>query len=176
MKRALLIIVSAIILLSGAAGCASIATSGEEAGDNPQKSDFNFILKYGTYARNEIDTFQGTYTKDMIMAPSITIELVLSLEEMDAIYQKMVAIDFFNYPDDFKVNITGDIIGIVTPYPSYYFKVEYASGVKELRWEDEITNPDVKADKLRELIDFIRDIVESKAEYQALPEPRSGYL
>jgi len=85
-------------------------------------------------------------------------------------------IDFFNYPDEFKVNVTGDIIGMVTPFSRYYFKVEYASGIKELEWEDEITNPDVKADKLRELINLIKSIIVSKAEYQALPEPSGGYL
>jgi hypothetical protein len=142
-----------------------------------QESDFNFIFKYGVMARNELDTFQGSYAKDMVLGLPARTQLYLSEEEMDRIYQKMVAIDFFNYPDEFSVStVPGEPIGMVTPHASYYFKVEYNSQIKELSWDDDITNPDEKADKLRELISLIRDIIESREEYQKLPEPRSGYL
>jgi hypothetical protein len=70
----------------------------------------------------------------------------------------------------------GETTGFVTPYEKYYFKVEKGSLVKDLRWEDEILNPDVKADKLRELITLIINIIESKPEYKALPEIRGGYM
>jgi len=143
----------------------------------PKKPGFNLIFKYGVTAKNELDTFKGKFTKDMVSDPSITIELSLSEEEKESIYQKMVEIDLFNYPDRFKVNVpTGELTGMVTPYSTYYFKVDYDSQVKELWWGDEITNPDQKADKLRELIKLIRNIVESKKEYKKLPEPKSGYL
>ena len=155
------------------------AKSGTEnsANKTTRESNFNLIFKYGVGAKNILDTFQGTYTKDMVIDPSITVELALSEAEKDIIYQRMIEIDFFNYPDKFSVSVTpGESFGILTPYPSYYFKVEYNSQVKELWWDDEITNPDEKADRLRELIKLIRDIVESKEEYKKLPEPRSGYL
>ena len=143
----------------------------------PEESKFNLIFYYGVGANNGLNTFEGTYTKDMIMDPPITVNLSLSEEELDSIYRKMVEIDFFDYPDEFSVSVpSGEAIGMVTPHSSYYFKVEYDSKVKELRWEDKITNEDEKANKLRELIKLIRDIVESKEEYKELPEPRSGYV
>jgi hypothetical protein len=143
----------------------------------PGESDFNLIFKYGVNARNELNTFQGTYTKDMIVDPSMTIELSLSEEELDRIYQKMVEIDFFNYPDEFSIPVAPEgPVTIVTPYASYYFKVQHNSVIKELWWEDEIVKEDERADRLRALIEFIRDIVESREEYQKLPQPRSGYL
>ena len=136
----------------------------------------NLIFRYGVQSRNELNTFQGTYTKDMIVDPPITVNLLLSREELDRIYQKMVEIDFFDYPDEFSVLVLPWMpTGEVTPYSSYYFKVEYDSAIKELWWEDKITNRDEKADKLRELIDLIRDTVESKEEYGNLPLPRGGY-
>ena len=139
--------------------------------------NFNLIFRYGVMSKNILDTFQGTFSKDMVRDPSITIDLSLSQEEMDSIYQKMVEIDFFNYPDEFKVPVPPDgLVQIVTPYSSYYFRVKYGSEIKELRWKDEIKNENIKADKLRELIKLIRDIIESKEEYQKLPEPTSGYL
>lgn len=157
-----------ILALLGMAGCSN---------QTPGEANFNVIFKYGVGAKNILDSFQGTYTKDMILDPSITVPLSLSREEMDRIYQKMVEIDFFSYPDKFSISVPpGELTGMVTPHSSYYFKVQYSSRVKELWWEDEITNKDEKADKLRGLIKLITDIVESKDEYKKLPRPRSGYL
>jgi len=170
MRKGRLIIASVVLVvgLLGMWGCDSWA---------PGESDFNLIFKYGITAKNELDTFQGTYTKDMVIDPSITVPLSLSVEEKGRIYQKMVEVDFFSYPDRFSVSVpAGELIGMVTPYSSYYFKVEYNSKVKELWWDDEIVYKDERADKLRGLITLIRDIAESKEEYKKLPEPRSAYL
>lgn len=170
MRKGWLIItgLALVVALLGTAGCTVPA---------PGESDFGLIFRYGVMARNELNTFRGTYTKDMVSDPSITVDLSLSEGELDSIYQKMVEIDFFDYPDEFSVSVLpGESVGMVTPHSSYYFKVEYGSRVKELRWEDRIINKDEKADKLRELIKLIRDVIESKEEYQRLPEPTSGYL
>jgi hypothetical protein len=170
MPKALSIIAGLVMVcvLPGMTGCDNQASG---------KPGFNLIFKYGVTAKNELDTFKGTYTKDLILDPSITIELRLSEEEMDRIYQKMVKIDFFNYPDEFTVSVpAGESVGMVTPHSTYYFKVEYNSEEKELKWEDKITNPDEKAAKLRELINLIKSIIESREEYKKLPEPKSGYL
>ena len=143
----------------------------------PSEFNFNLIFKYGVGARNELNTFKGEYTKDMVLDLPITVSLSLSNDELDRIYQKMVAINFFDYPDKFSVSVPpGETIGMVTPYSSYYFKVEYNSKIKELSWEDNITNKDEKAEKLRELIKLIVEIVESKEEYKKLPPPRGGYM
>lgn len=157
-----------VVALLGTVGCVTQTFS---------ESNFNLIFKYGVGAKNKLDTFRGTYTCDMVKDPSITVNLSLSEEELDSIYQKMVEIDFLDYPEIFSVSVApGEAGGMVTPHSSYYFKVEYNSKVKELRWEDEISNKNEKADKLRELIKLIRDIIESKEEYQKLPEPASGYI
>ena len=140
-------------------------------------SSFNLVFKYGITARNILDTFEGTYTRDMVTDPPVTIELSLSEREKEDIYKKMVECEFLNYPDEFSVSVPpGELTGLVTPYNSYYFKVEYNSRIKELRWDDEITNQDEKADRLRDLVIFIRNIIESKEEYKELPEPTSAYL
>jgi len=163
-----IIVLILIAVIAGLAGCNT--ASGEE-------SDFNLIFKYGVTARNELNTFKGTFTKDMVADPSITIDLTLTEEEMDRIHRKMIEIDFFDYPDEFSIPLEGEeIVKIVTPYSRYYFKVEYESGIKELRWEDEIQNENEEADRLRELIKLIKDIIENRAEYKELPEPSSGYM
>jgi hypothetical protein len=156
-----------VVCFTAMAGCVE---------QKPEVSNFNLEFKYGITAGNVLDTFEGTYTKDMVADPPITIDLVLSEEEKEEIYQKMVEIEFFDYPDEFYVDVSpGATTTIVTPYSSYYLRVEYDSQTKELRWDDDIKNPDEQADKLRELIQTIRDIVESKDEYKELPEPTSAY-
>ena len=67
-------------------------------------------------------------------------------------------------------------VGFFTPYPTYYFRVEYNSDTKELLWHDNMLTEDEKAMKLRELINFIRNIIESKEEYKKLPPAQGGYL
>jgi len=184
MQRGLFIIfgLTLVVSLLVTTGCNNVNQEPEPGRDGnvsptTGKSAFNMIFKYGVMAVNELNTFEGTYTKDMVSVPSITVELTLSQEEKGRIYQKMLEIDFFNYPEEFSVSVPeGEVIGMVTPYLSYYFKVEYNSQTKELRWKDNITKPDEKADKLRELITLIRDIVESKEEYKKLPEPTLAYL
>ncbi len=157
-----------IVAVTGLTGCTTRPA---------EVSNFNLIFKYGVTARNELNTFEGTYTKDMVMDPSITVELSLTEEELDRIYQKMIEIDFFDYPDEFSVSVApGELITIRTPYSSYHFKVEYNSSTKELGWEDAIMNENEDADKLRELIMLIRDIIEAKEEYKELPAPTSGYM
>lgn len=164
MKRSI-IFVTAICLLFTSIGC-----------NPPAHDNFGLIFKYGVTAGNVLNTFEGTYTKDMVIDPPIRVSLSLTEEELDTIYQKMLEIDFFNYPDEFSVTPTEGLVGIVTPHTSYYFKVIYDSKVKELWWDDEITNPDTKADKLRELIELIKGIIHSKEEYKKLPEPKGGYV
>ena len=126
---------------------------------------------------NKLDTIEGTFTKDMIPDQDITIDLRLTLEEMDQILSKMEEIDFFSYPDVFRIEVpAGRSMGMVTPYESYSFEVTYGSIKKELLWNDEIIYQDEKADQLRELINLIRSIVESKEEYKSLPESKGGYM
>ena len=111
------------------------------------------------------------------MDPSITVNLSLSKEELGRIYQKMVEIDFFDYPDEYKATVfPWQSKGLKLPYSSYYFRVEYDSKTKELSWKDNILNKDKRAEKLRELIKFIRDIIESKEECKQLPPARGGYI
>jgi hypothetical protein len=178
-KKILLLIVCLISssLFLYLTGCDNTNPAKGSAENTPQESEFNFIFKYGFSGRNTLDTFKGTYTKDMGLDAPITIELQLSQEEMNSIYQKMTEIDFFNYPDKFSVTVP---IGVpetrVMPYSTYFFKVTYHGRTKELLWHEKVTNSEERADKLRESIKLIRDIIESKEEYKKLPEAKSGYL
>ncbi len=77
--------------------------------ESPGDSTFNLIFKYGVDAKNILNTFEGTYTKDMIPDPPIATKLSLTREELDTIYKKMVDIDFFSYPDVFTKPVKDEL-------------------------------------------------------------------
>jgi hypothetical protein len=169
MKKAILLLIMFSLVLV-IAGCNTAAA-------NEASGKFNFIFKYGVSGGNTLDTFQGTYTRDMVMDPAITINLALTTEEMDSVLQKMLEIDFFNYPDKFSVDVADNETKVeVAPYPTYFFSVEYNGQTKELLWHAKYVNTDSPADKLKELINLIINIIELKDEYKALPTPSGGYL
>jgi len=169
MKKNIFLI--SVFVISFLIGCSTCGTRSRA------ESEFNFIFKYGTGARNILNTFNGEFTKDMVLDDPITIDFILTNEEMKNILAKMKEIKFFDYPQVFSiVNNPDDIEGFVTPYNSYYFKVRDNSKTKELFWEDKIINKDEKADKLRALIKFIISTIKAKEEYKKLPPARDGYL
>src|SRR5690625_3700765 len=58
--------------------------------------DFDFILNYGFEARDIINTYENTYTKNMISSDDKTVEMILSDVEMQTIYEKMKEADILN--------------------------------------------------------------------------------
>ncbi len=140
-----------------------------------EASKFGFIFGYGVDAKNVLNTFTGEFTYDMVEGPNITTKLSLTKEELQRIQQKMVEIDFFSYPDTFQIKVPMDNRVEVIPYGSYYYEVHSGAKVKKLWWAAYIRNKNDQADKLRELANLIRECIESKDAYKALPEPRSAY-
>lgn len=163
MKRILLLL--ALLLLS----CA-------DSGLSPESRDFNLKLRYGIAARNELNTFQNTYTKDLILDGTITARFVLSDAELQEIKRKMIEIDFFSYPETFSVLRTDTIVVSIEPHATYDFELKYNASIKRLHWDDGIITNDQRATRLRDLIRLIQNIIEAKPEYRQLPPARGGYL
>ena len=150
--------------------------------DMPKKKpkDFNFILKYGHSAKNIINTFRNEFTKDLIIDGDTTSSLKLTSEEMDTIYQVMRKINILEYPDEFSPpdcdKSDPNLVHRVTPYSTYYFKIQINKKMKEIKWEDSNFSKAEKAVKLREIIDMIDKIIENKEEYKNLPKANGMYL
>ena len=62
---------------------------------SPDTRDFNLIFSYGVSARNVLNTFQNTYTEDLIMDGTITVPFVLKESQLQEINSRMVEIGFF---------------------------------------------------------------------------------
>ncbi|NJD53862.1 MAG: hypothetical protein FIB07_13460 [Candidatus Methanoperedens sp.] len=135
--------------------------------------DFNITFRYGVEGKNELNTFKGTYMKDMVIDPSITVNLSLTKEEKQRIYQKMNDTNFFDYPGYFPQRQDR----FVTPNSVYRLKVEYDSKIKEVSWDDNSLFEDENIEKgLNEIKGLIIEIIEDKEEYKIIPTPRALYL
>jgi hypothetical protein len=145
------------------------------SGTSPEPRNFNLKFSYGVGAKNVLNTYSGTYTKDLIVDGTTTVPFILSDRDIERIKEKMLEIGFYSYPDTFSVP-QGDTVVTVTPHSTYIFDVTNNSLVKHLYWSDHIVNQDSAAVKLRELITFIEGIIESNPGYLQLPPARGGYL
>ncbi|MHC5036090.1 MAG: hypothetical protein ACYTHM_02140 [Planctomycetota bacterium] len=152
----------------------------EAAESEPKKApgDFDFILKYGVEARNEIDSFEGTVVKDLVVGTAET-KLKLDEEEMARIFEKIQAVDIFSYPRQFKPpykdNPDPDKGVEVEPHEEYYFMVRFQGKEKEIVWKDINQSKSKKAVRLREVFKYIDEIIRSKEAYKKLPGLKGSY-
>ena len=146
-----------------------------DGGTGPQDRRFNLLVKYGIDAHNELNTFNDTFTKDLILDGTVATKLVLSQSDFDSIESRLLSIDIFSYPDTFVAQHTGTD-AFLTPYPTYVLKLICDSRWKDVFWEDSRVSSDTRATKLRQALEFVRKLVEAKPEYRQLPPARGGYL
>jgi len=132
-------------------------------GDN----SLQFIFKYGVGAQNELNTFNGTFTKDMVTDPSITIPMKLTESELSSISQKIKELGLLEKDP----TIISPVKRI--PCSSYYLKVNENSKEITKEWND--CSNDVKGE-FTTFSEFIYSIINSKEEYKNLPQPKSGYM
>ena len=160
-----------------------LSSCGPPVEGSPQQGStpgFNLVFMYGVGGaptKNVLDTARGTFTRDMIMDPPVTVNLKLSSDDLNRIRYKMDEINFWGYPDILEPEPRAEGM-MVTPYSSYYFKVERDGAVKEVTWKNQYKYVDesLRATNLKELAQLIWGIIQATDEYKALPEPRGGYM
>jgi hypothetical protein len=146
-------------------------------------ADFGFVAAYGVRAKNVIDTFAGTYIKDLgSREDPVTTGLRLAPEELETLYRDIVemqtsrmlftiaplAID----PDPQRTGTTM----MVTPYISY--RLEWRIGdfrYNPVVWDDTSWSTDPKAVALRDWFKKLQQMIEAKPEWKALPPMQGGY-
>jgi hypothetical protein len=132
------------------------------------KNPVNLDFKFGDALRNELNTFDGTFTKDLVIDGTITTRLTLSPEELTQIQQKLFDIGFWDYPETFPSQ------GIVTPRADYYIKVDNGSTVKEVTWYQDSMS-DTRTEDLQQLYGLLTDMIMEKLEYKLLPPANGAY-
>jgi hypothetical protein len=150
--------------------------------------DFDFKINYGVGGVNCIDTFNNTFTKDLIQPdrskPSTaTTELVIPTDQMLAIYGKFLEYKIADLPDDINADAAA------TPSeedmlfePSQEYTLFYiCNGVRRKIVYDESkgwpvsADPD-KRDRLMNFVEFITKYIYATKEYAAMPPTVAGYI
>ena len=154
--------------------------------------DFAFRLEYGLCTTDVLDTFQGTYVRDLgSRVPSVSIPLTFPQHSRDVVYQAIVATHFFDYPSDFRItppsNCTakptasggsimecGGSVSVFAPGNHYKLTVRNAGVTHTVSWQDSIKPSTEQADRLRQMLQTIIDTTRALPEVQRLPRAQVG--
>lgn len=142
---------------------------------NDMPDDFMFSLKYGVKALNEINTFEQTYTKDLVLDGTVTTELELTKAELRKIYQKMKEIEILDTV--LKAVYIGEdgAETHIEPRSDYYLTVQINEEIYSVEWTNNIHDEDTR-NELARFVNFLHDeIISIKSEYLGLPEPSGSY-
>lgn len=142
---------------------------------NQYPEDFNFCLNFSTYGKNQIDTYKGTFTKDLVLDGIKTIDFHIPVSVKKDIYKMMMDINIISFPDRLKVDGM-----FVTPSCDYKLTTTINGRVKNIIWEDGFftsmtENLPKENVKFLELVKFISDYIYSTEEYKNMPKNNGGY-
>ncbi len=142
----------------------------------PDEQFLKLHFRYGF--GNELNTFEQTYTKDLVLDGSITVNFWLTTEEQQRIIEKMEEIDFVILPDTISTISQEDSLGgTIEPNPGRQFILaDYNNNRKEVSWFLPLPENNYASELILELEELIINIIHSKPEYQKLPEPRGGRI
>lgn len=137
--------------------------------------DFGFCLNFNTFGRDQIDTYNETFTKDLVMGRTKTISFKLPDDVKDEIYSLMMDMKILSYPE----TLTTSGMSAIPPC-DYKLKVTIEGKTKTIIWDgglypsntDDI--PQKYADFLK-LVEFISSYIHSTDEYKGMPPVEGGY-
>jgi hypothetical protein len=161
-----------MLLLSGLliiAGCSKTIIE-----PDPQFLKIRFYYGFG----NVLNTFEQTYTKDLVLDGYITVDFWLTEAEQESISNKLHVVDFFNFPDTLIYQIDPDSIMVrIEPEPGWQFlRVADENKDKIVYWRYPLPEGNEFVPRLIELKNLIIDIIESKPEYADLPAAKGGRI
>ncbi|WP_160037077.1 hypothetical protein [Paenibacillus sp. An7] len=139
-------------------------------GEMPE--DFNFSLSYGygEVNKNEINTYNNSVTKDLIIKGTAKADFSFSQDEMQSIYKKMREINIMRI-NEFSQQ--GDCAK--TPSNTDSWKITINSETRTFSWMDQHCSVSNDEKLLLDLRIYIQQIVDGKDAYIALPEAEGGY-
>jgi hypothetical protein len=150
------------------AGCL-LSTDTETIVHDPQFVEV--YLQYGFL--DELNTFTGTLTKDLVMDGSITVAFWLSTKDQQSILEAADQLSFFSFPDTFPaqkgVSFQPD------PSPD---RLRIRSGNRDhtVAWSYPLDPANIQAAGVRGLSEFIFSLVRQSAVYKSLPQARGGRI
>jgi len=151
-----------------------IISSCQESPVEPEEQFVQIYFKYDF--RNELNTFENTYQKDLILDGVIKVPFWLTAEEQNKILNKVNEVDFFSMPDTFQYSSEDSIIILIPDPGEQILRIKYEQKDKTIIWSFLVLANNQQFNKLLQFKNFIISIIESKPEYKILPPHRGGYL
>ena len=161
-----------------AAGCASSTTTTSIAAaaklPAAQPADFGFVASYGAYGKDRLDTFAGTFTKDIISQtkPNPTATLRLAADQMAALYQDLRAMEFQDFPDFLDPGNTA--VTASTP-TSYRLDIRADGVTKTVQFVHGDLPETEQAKAYVAWFEKLRGMIEGTPEYKQMPPLEGGY-
>lgn len=138
-------------------------------------SNFNFSLNFNTYGRDQIDTYNGTFTKDLVLDGTNTIDFKLPDDIKKEVFSLMTEIDIMSFPEMLKVDGMA-----VTPSCDYKLTVTMNGKTKTIVWNEGF-HPSMDVELPKENMDFLRlvklisDYIYGTDAYKNMPKSNGGY-
>jgi hypothetical protein len=144
----------------------------------PTEPEVQFIKIHFHYGfENELNTFELTYQKDLVMDGTIKTSFWLNQKEQNKIVEKIQAINFFDFPDTIKYGESDSIRIYVSPNPGRQFiRIKYQQFDKTVNWFSPLPESNSCTPILKDLMTFIIQIIEVNPEFEKLPPVQGGYL
>ncbi|WP_156123834.1 hypothetical protein [Paenibacillus sp. FSL R7-0273] len=133
--------------------------------------DFAFSVRFGVMGKNEINTFEGTVTKDLVVKGTAQAELVLTDSEKADIYARLRTINIYR---ELKLEPDRKYCA-KTPFSEEHWQIRVDGEVRSFSWDEEKCEITADAEQLRELRSYIFELVQAKPAYLELPEAVGGY-
>lgn len=133
--------------------------------------DFAFSVRFGITGKNEINTFNGTVTKDLVVKGTAQAELVLTDSELADIYARLRTINIYR-----ELNLEPDTRNCVqTPFDEEHWQIRLDGEERSFYWDEENCEITADAKLMKELRSYIFELVKSRPAYLGLPEAVGGY-
>ncbi|WP_203248200.1 hypothetical protein [Sporosarcina beigongshangi] len=147
------------------AACSSIVYPKE------MPEEFDFSVEYGVEGRQKVDTFTDTVVKDLVEDGVVEAPIALTDEEMQDVYNKMVALDIMgklDFEDDENAQCATE------PELRTEWIIQLNGDLNIIRYALLCSDtPDSQA--IMELQEYVHSLVIVKDEYKKLPESNGYY-
>ena len=136
--------------------------------------DFGFSVRFGVGKNNEINTFKGTVTKDLISDGTAKANISLTDEEMALIYEQMKQNRITEEKKLIPEPVNGSIC-MIEPYEEDEWEIMLDGETITQSISGRYCDPTNDAKQLLALRDFVFSKIKSKEEYINLPDANGGY-
>lgn len=148
-------------------GCTTIT----DIGQSHEEQFVEIHLQYGFV--DELNTFEGTFKKDLVMDGSVTVEFWLSKEDQESIKELADEVSFFSMP-----NTIPAMPGVgINPDPSPdMLRVKFEDKDNTVVWSYPNDPENTNFNRVIKLSEHIMSIVKNSEIYKSLPEARGARL